>query len=144
MSKFVENLQDLLDDNNLTLRKLGEKINVPFQVLYAYKSKDFLPNIDTAIKIANYFSCSLDFLFGLDNNYKKKKYNNFDLSKFYPRYLDLLKKNNISHYYLYKTINLNNSSITKWKNGSKPKTETLIKIADYFGVSIDYLVGRSD
>ena len=29
-------------------------------------------------------------------------------------------------------------------NSRKPKLETLIKIADYFGVSIDYFVGRSD
>lgn len=27
---------------------------------------------------------------------------------------------------------------------SEPKLETLVAIADYFGVSIDYLVGRTD
>ena len=36
------------------------------------------------------------------------------------------------------------SSFTEWKKGrSKPKTEALVSIADYFGVSLDYLTGRS-
>ena len=35
--------------------------------------------------------------------------------------------------------------ITKWKTeGTLPNGETLIKIADYLDVSIDYLVGRTD
>ena len=33
--------------------------------------------------------------------------------------------------------------ITNWKNGKyKPGTDALVKIADYFGVSVDYLLGR--
>lgn len=144
MIEFVEILQDLLDDNNLTLRKLSEKIGVPFQVLYAYKQKSFYPNIETAVKIADFFNCSLDYLFGLNDKRGDGKVKGANLSVFYQRYINLLKKNKVSHYRLYKTIGLNNSSITKWKNGATPKVESLIKIADYFGVSIDYLVGRTD
>lgn len=144
MLKFLDVLQDLLDDNNISLRKLSSEIDVPFQVLYAYKQKDFYPNIETAVKLADYFHCSLDYLFGLNDKKGNRKYNTLNLSLFYPRYIKLLKDNKTSHYHLYKTTGLNNSSITKWKNGSKPKTESLIKIAEYFGVSIDYLVGRCD
>lgn len=35
-------------------------------------------------------------------------------------------------------------SITGWKKGSSPKAETLVKLADYFGVSTDYLLGKSN
>ena len=37
---------------------------------------------------------------------------------------------------------LSNGTIGKWSNCS-PKTDSLTKIADYLGVSIDYLLGRS-
>jgi len=37
-------------------------------------------------------------------------------------------------------IGLNNSSPTAWKRGAIPKGETLQKIANYFGVSVDYLL----
>lgn len=34
------------------------------------------------------------------------------------------------------------SAITRWKNGGMPTDATANKIADYFGVSVDYLMGR--
>ena len=39
-------------------------------------------------------------------------------------------------------LNLSSSKVTLWKNGSCPKSDVLIKIADYFGVSVDYLLDR--
>ena len=39
---------------------------------------------------------------------------------------------------------LNNSQMTYWKNKrQKPSIDALIKIADYFNVSVDYLIGRT-
>ena len=34
--------------------------------------------------------------------------------------------------------------VTKWKNGTMPNSVTLNKIANYFGVSVDYLLGKTD
>lgn len=40
-------------------------------------------------------------------------------------------------------IGLSKSTATKWKNtGATPQGETLNKIANYFGVSVDYLLGN--
>ena len=45
---------------------------------------------------------------------------------------------------LEKKIGLTRGIIASWRNGKyKPGTDALIKIADYFNVSLDYLVGRS-
>lgn len=43
-----------------------------------------------------------------------------------------------------KQIGISSGVITKWKNGAIPSGETLIKIADYFDCSVDYLLGRTD
>ncbi|MEY9980357.1 helix-turn-helix domain-containing protein [Lysinibacillus sp. RC79] len=40
-------------------------------------------------------------------------------------------------------INISNGQIRRWDNVS-PKSETLQKVADYFDVSTDYLLGRTD
>lgn len=40
-----------------------------------------------------------------------------------------------------KEIGLSSGIVTFWKNGKIPKSDTLKKIADYFGVSVDYLLG---
>lgn len=42
-------------------------------------------------------------------------------------------------------LGIDRSTYTKYESGkSKPDSDMLIKIADYFGVSIDYLLGRTD
>ena len=33
---------------------------------------------------------------------------------------------------------------SKWKNGSIPRDTTLKKIADYFGITVDYLIGKTE
>ena len=40
-------------------------------------------------------------------------------------------------------IGLSSGIISKWKNGGIPNGETLMKLASYFDVSIDYLLGLS-
>lgn len=41
-------------------------------------------------------------------------------------------------------LNLSKGNLSKWKNGTLPNGEILIKIADYLNCSVDYLLGRTD
>lgn len=60
---------------------------------------------------------------------------------FYDLYLDLCKKNNISPTRAALEIGVSKSTPTTWKKrGLTPQGETLAKIADYFGVTTDYLL----
>lgn len=43
-----------------------------------------------------------------------------------------------------KQVGVSSSTVTSWKNGGIPNGETLLKLADYLGVSVDYLLGRTD
>ena len=57
----------------------------------------------------------------------------------------LLDDKGITAYRLRKDLSLSNSIVTYWMDGTRlPNGESLIKLAEYFGVSIDYLVGRTD
>ncbi len=47
----------------------------------------------------------------------------------------------LSMYRVEKDCGFSNGSIMKWDKSS-PKLENAIKLADYFGISLDYLVGR--
>ncbi len=47
----------------------------------------------------------------------------------------------VTFYEICKTLNFPTSTFTDWKNGrSEPKSDKLIKLADYFGVTVDYFV----
>ena len=41
-------------------------------------------------------------------------------------------------------IGFSNAAATHWKKGKIPRGESLKKIADYFGVSTNYLLGKTD
>lgn len=41
-------------------------------------------------------------------------------------------------------LGLSNATATQWKKGKVPHHTTLIKIADYFGVTVDYLLGKEE
>lgn len=58
---------------------------------------------------------------------------------FYERIENLRKSHNLSQGKLEKELGFSNGSVSKWKN-SMPTPERLQKIADYFGVSIDFLL----
>ena len=54
----------------------------------------------------------------------------------------LRKEKNITQEELAKNLDVSAQAVSKWENGGAPDLELLPKIADYFGVSIDYLFGR--
>lgn len=57
------------------------------------------------------------------------------------RILKLLSDNGITAKKLTADIGISSSAISEWKKGKgKPSAEAIIKLADYFGVSTDYLL----
>lgn len=59
---------------------------------------------------------------------------------FYEILTTLCKKNDVKLTPLTKSLGISEGAIKGWKRGSSPTGETLLKFADYFGVSIDYLL----
>lgn len=61
---------------------------------------------------------------------------------FYDVYTALCKSKAISPSRAADEIGLSNSTVTKWKKtGATPSGDTLSKVAAYFGVSVDDLIG---
>lgn len=63
---------------------------------------------------------------------------------FLKRTLELIEKNGITKNKLLVSLNLSKNCFRKWENGSIPNVDTAKKIAEYFNVSVDYLLGRTD
>ncbi len=61
------------------------------------------------------------------------------------RLKELRKKKKISQLKLALDLNTNQNTISRYETGEREADyKTLIRIADYFNVSIDYLLGRTD
>ena len=61
----------------------------------------------------------------------------------YEKFEELLKKNNVTAYRVAKETGVTTATLTSWKQGKyTPKREKLQKIADYFGVGVEYFTGE--
>lgn len=63
---------------------------------------------------------------------------------FFERYTALCKAVGETPNSVAKIIGASSGSVTAWKNGTEPRNKTVSKIADYFGVSVGYLLGKED
>ncbi len=58
---------------------------------------------------------------------------------------ELRKMKKISQLKLAMDLNMNQNTISRYETGERePGINELIKIADYFNVSVDYLLGRTE
>lgn len=64
---------------------------------------------------------------------------------FYDIYSDLCKQIGKSPSAVAQELGINKSNVTNWKNnGYTPRGNVLNRIAEYFNVSVDYLLGHSE
>ena len=63
---------------------------------------------------------------------------------FFDKLKRLCDERGISTYKACTDIGLNRAAVAKWKNGSVPSGTTAAKLADYFGVTTDYLLGKEN
>ena len=64
----------------------------------------------------------------------------------YEVFEQLLQKNGVTSYKVAKEAGVTQTALSNWKSGrSTPSSKTLQKVADYFGVTVDYLMtGRAE
>ena len=61
------------------------------------------------------------------------------------RILQLLKDRGVTAYKLTSDLGIGSGSVSDWKKGrAKPSYGSLVKIADYFDVAVEYLEGKTD
>ena len=79
-------------------------------------------------------------------SYKVKcKYDKISYMEINVKLKELRKSSKISQIKLQMNTGIEQALISKYESGKRiPPTETLIIFADYFNVSLDYLVGRTD
>lgn len=143
LSLFAERLNELFFDNNTNVIDVEKLTDIPKSTLYRYLKAETIPSVAMLIKLAEHFNCSIDYLIGIDtDNYYTV---NIKSPPFSERFHFLLKKFEVSKYKLNKELGLPDTSLYNWQNGKRePSIESIMKLAEYFNCSIDYIVGREN
>lgn len=64
--------------------------------------------------------------------------------QFYENYVRLCSYAGKSPSFVAQEVGIQKSTVSRWAKGSVPRYTTLLRIADYFGVSIAELVGANE
>ena len=102
--------------------------------------------LEKSNELANYYETSLDYLFGLSNvkdgNFKSLT---IDYNVLTKRLKKLREDSNLTQEYLSDKLGFPQTTYSQYEVGTTiPTTLKLLVVATYYGVSSDYLVGRSD
>lgn len=134
--KFGDRLKKLRKEKELTQAELGKVFSVSEAMISFLEENKRPPTYKLLNKIAIYFNITPEYLIGHDN---------IDRTIFANRLKELRSEKFINQPELGGAINVSASNISKYESGdSFPGVITLFLIADFFEVSIDYLLGRSD
>ena len=143
MEKITKRLIELFNDkefdkNNL-IQYLGLKEDTLF---YIWKRGESVPSLINLDKLARFFRCSMEYLFGRTEDFGDTNYE--DIKPFNKQLKKIMAEKKVTQYkMIVKDKICTSSHFQKWfKKNSIPTPETLIKLADYFNVTVDYLLGR--
>ena len=148
---FYEIFKKLCDKKGITPTKASIEIGFSRGSVSYWKKKysageDVKPDSYTAAKIANYFGVSVDYLLGLRDfdDVEKDFPSAASSSVFWDMFYELCCTQKKSPNGVAKDLGISSGAITSWKQGRVPHHSTLLKLAAYFGVSVDYLLGKED
>jgi transcriptional regulator with XRE-family HTH domain len=130
-----EKILDFMDEFDVTDNQLAKEVGISEDTIDKWKSNP-TSDIDTHIikRIASYFNTPVDLFF---NDEEIIQFNSDIVRRIF--YLITLKGINAAK--MARDIGLRTGLISQWRHSNQnPSVENLVKIADYFGVTTDYLI----
>ena len=146
MDNFSERFKSLKLQMDVTYPQIAAHLGLTQRTVKGYASGEIKPDYYKLIALADYFGATLDYLVGNSPfpDYSASE----DLTPFpylceRMKLLRVAKKMDI--FDIAESLDISPRSYAGFEAGEVlPRLRTICLIADYFDVSIDYLIGRSD
>lgn len=140
MSKFSERLIELFQSKEITTKQLSDAVGVNGSTVCLWLEGKRNIRLKNAIKLCDYFNCSLEFLVGRTEIVLD--FTPQPAYSFYDRLRAIMDERGISRYRIVNDLKKSHKHFDRWKAGNDPFLETVIEFADYFMLSIDFFIGR--
>lgn len=150
-NSFSLKLKELRQKNNLTQDQLADELNTRYHLneskatISQFEHNKRIPDLDRLINIADYFQVSLDYLCCNKSN------DNVRCTNPGTRIKRLIKKNGLSQKEFVDKFNEkygysdSEATISQYVNNKRtPEIDKMVKIADFFNVTLDYIMCRTD
>ena len=142
--EFQKRFQELVaETNEKTKTATAQKLGISYALFTKAYNYGILLKPQILARIADRFEVSLDYLLGLSDNCEWERPSR--TTSFHERFAALLASKELTAYELSKRTHINKSNISQWKKFDYvPVLADLLILADFFDVSLDYLLGRTD
>lgn len=141
---FAEKFKELRESLDINKKNMAKFLNVGPSTVSMWEQDKRTPDKEMLVRIADFFDVSIDYLFGR-TNIKNDNEVILKMSTFAQRFKELRLEKNKTQKELATYFNKSDALISKYENGKAvPEFNFLIELSDFFGVSIDYLVGKND
>lgn len=140
-SGFKHIFEELCEEKGVKIKQVSTETNINERTLYKLCSRNVYPSFVIALKLCNYFNCSIDYFLGLSEIFEKDIV--YSPNEFIKNYANLLSKKNKSLYRITKDTGIGLSRIYDWQNGNSPNLTTLVTLAKYFNITVDELIRKN-
>ncbi len=140
---FQKRFKSLLEESDYSRSEIAKLIPLSQSTLSNALTYGIIPSTKTLIKIADFFDISINFLLcktDIEDFYKSSS-----PASFLSRFESLCSEKEVTHYKVAADCLFDKSNISRWiSKGFLPELEILELLCDYFNVSPDYLLGRTE
>ena len=140
---FQNRIIGLIAEIDIKKSQLPKTMNIDYRSLSNAINYGIVPKPRILIRMADFFNTSIKYLLGKsDNDYFILSNNR---TTFKNRFIELCTEKQVTYYKVSQACHFDKSYISRWLNKNYlPSLELLEILSDYFNVSIDYLLGRTD
>ena len=141
MSNLQKSLQEYLCDEGINQFAFAKICGIHHTNISSYVTFGTEPCYRHFVKMLEVMNCSADYALGLIEIDVEEKF--YEPLPFGERLRAILKEKGVSQEKLKRELPVSGSVVYKWVSGkSSPYPSTLIRLAKYLDVSVDYLIGR--
>ena len=140
---FKKRLIGLIEETDLHKGDFAKAVGISANTISHATLYGILPNLSTLIKIADYLNIPLDYLLGKTDD--PAFYPTEHRSSFHERLTSLTTERNTKFSKIARSMPFSQNLFYEWmRRKTMPDVENLYFLAEYFQVSADYLLGRTD
>ncbi len=141
ISNFVERLSELIFDDGTNATDLSKELGFANATISHYLTGRYLPTVEYAVRLADYFHCTTDYLLGIADENHALKFKT--CPPFGERLLAVCDFYHVSRYKLQKMTGISETVMRYWVQGkTNPSIVNVVKIAEAFHCTVDFVLGR--
>lgn len=134
-------IKELRTENGLTQQELAKILNVSSMSISFYENEQRKPDSEFIIACSRFFDVSTDYLLG--KTYKRRIPREERFGAFSKRLKHVRELKGISQRQAAEDLNISPQNLSYYENGRDAGYGLLVRMAQYYDVTVEYLIGAS-